>query len=150
MKYALLLVPLLAGCANTPIPAETGSFDWLTGCWRLEREDGFVEEAWLPVVAGSSLGVGREIRGGKMVSHEFMRIELRGKALVFTAYPSGQAPVEFGIIEHAPGVLVFANSAHDFPTRIEYRYGDLNTLNARISGKDRVMDYPMQRATCDI
>ena len=149
-----LVLAGLAACASAPIAQDTRSFDWLTGCWQQDRPDGFVEEIWLASASNGTLGLGREVRGGKTVSWELMRIELRaGGELVFVAQPQGQAATEFRVAEHAPGVLAFENPAHDFPTRIEYRYVDLNTLKARISGRvngrAQASEYPMERVSCD-
>ena len=143
----------LSAC-NTPIKPDTRSFDWLAGCWRLERDNGFYEEMWLRPVADGALGASREVRGGRTVSHEFLSLEFRADgSLVYVARPSGQAQAEFRLVEHAPGQLVFENPAHDFPTRIEYRYIDLNAMRARISGtikgQARTVDYPMQRVACE-
>jgi hypothetical protein len=153
-RPAVLLCLLLAGCTDTPIRPDTGSFDWLTGCWRLERDDGFYEEVWLPAVADGSLGVARNVRKGRTTSHEFMRLELRKDgSIVFFAQPSGQAPAEFRMAEHAPGRLAFENPEHDFPTRVEYRYVGLNAVHARIAGtrdgQTKVIDYPLQRVDCE-
>ena len=154
-RAAVLLVPwLLAGCGATPIAQDTRSFDWLTGCWQQQRADGFVEEVWLAPAANGTLGIGREVRNGKTVSHEFMRIELRGAGeMVFIAQPSGQAPTEFRVTEHAPGLLAFENPAHDFPSRVEYRFVGVNAIKARISGtikgRGQAVDYPMERVSCD-
>lgn len=149
-----LALSALAACSTAPITQDTRSFDWLTGCWQQDRPDGFVEEIWLAPAANGTLGLGREVRNGKTVSWEFMRIELRATGeLVFIAQPQGQAMTEFRVAEHAPGVLAFENPAHDFPTRVEYRYVDLNTLQARISGtvkgRAQAVEYPMERVACD-
>ena len=150
----MLLPSVLAACAGAPITPDTRSFDWLAGCWRLERANGHYEEMWLPPAADGSLGASREVRGGRTVSHEFMRLELRADgSLVYVARPSGQAPAEFRLADHAPGQLAFENPGHDFPTRIEYRYVDLNAVTARISGtvagQARQVEYPMQRVDCE-
>ena len=142
---------LLGACADVPVPADTRSFDWLAGCWRAERDNGYYEETWLKPVADGSLGASREVRGGRTVSHEFMRLELRPDgSLAYLASPSGQEPTEFRAIEHSPGKLVFENPQHDYPTRIVYQYVDLNALLARIEGPGgaRAVDYPMHRVEC--
>lgn len=154
MIRLLPLLALLAACGTAPIAQDTRSFDWLTGCWQQERPDGFVEEVWLAPAANGTLGLGREVRGGRTVSWEFMRIELRGAGeLYFIAAPSGQAATEFRVAEHAPGVLAFENAAHDFPSRVEYRYVGLNAITARISGsvqgRAQAVEYAMERVSCD-
>jgi hypothetical protein len=48
---------------------------------------------------------------------------------------------------------VFENPQHDFPRRIVYRLQAAGSLMARIegteNGKDRAVDFPMQRVKCD-
>jgi Domain of unknown function (DUF6265) len=155
VKYpALLAAALLAGCPDVPIRTGTDSIDWLTGCWRLERDNGYYEETWLAPTADGTLGVSREVRGGRTVAYEHLRVELRaGGVIAYVARPSGQAQAEFLMTGHSPGRLVFENPTHDFPTRIEYRYGDPNAITATIQGpgKDgetRTIEYPLQRIEC--
>ena len=154
ISRALFAALLLSSCAEHPITPSASSFDWLAGCWEMWRDDGSVyQEMWLPATPDGTLGAGREVRNGHTVSYEFQRIELRkdGSA-VFFAKPSGQDADSFRMVEHAPGKLAFENPQHDFPTRIEYRYVDLNAIAARISGPQgaerRVVDYPLQRVEC--
>lgn len=153
MKRTLLLASvLLASCANQPIPTSEASFDWLAGCWQLQRPDGSIyEEMWLPARKDGTVGVGREIRDGHMVSSEYQRIDFRPDGTIaFIAQPVGQDATTFTMVEHAPGKLGFANAQHDFPQRIEYRYVDLSNIEARISGADgaRAIAYPMHRIDC--
>ena len=149
------LLALSAGaCADVPMKAGTGSIDWLAGCWRLARADGYYEEVWLPPTADGTLGVSREVRGGRTVMYEHLRVELReGGVIAYIARPSGQAQAEFLLAGQAPGRLAFENRQHDFPQRIEYRYNDLNAITATIQGpgKDgqvKTIEYPLQRVEC--
>lgn len=155
MKRLLTLIGvLLAGCPDVPIKTGEDSIDWLTGCWRLERDNGYYEETWLAPTADGTLGVSREVRGGRTVSHEFLRLELRdGGVIAYVAKPSRQAEAEFLMTGHSPGRLVFENPRHDFPTRIEYRYVDLNAITATIQGpsskgEPKTIEYPLQRVEC--
>jgi hypothetical protein len=145
---------LVAACADVPMRTGTDSIDWLTGCWRMERSNGYYEEVWLAPTADGTLGVSREVRGDRTVSYEHLRLELReGGVIAYVAKPSGQAQAEFLMTTHAPGRLAFENLRHDFPQRIEYRYVDPNAITATISGpsKDgstRAFEYPLQRVAC--
>ncbi|MGH8482528.1 MAG: DUF6265 family protein [Nevskiaceae bacterium] len=153
-RLPALLAALLAACADVPMKTGTDSIDWLTGCWRMERANGYYEEVWLTPTADGTLGVSREVRGDRTVSYEHMRLELRpGGTIAYVAKPSGQAQAEFLITTHAPGRLAFENPQHDFPQRIEYRYVDPNAITATIQGpgKDgqtKVIEYPLQRVEC--
>jgi hypothetical protein len=154
MRSMILLSLLFTGCAGAPRQATMGSLAWLAGCWQTQRDGATYQEMWLPVTADGTIGAAREVRGGRTVFHEFSRIELRpdGSA-VYVAQPRGQAPVEFRMVERDQGRVAFENPAHDFPTRIEYRYVDPNAMHARASGTvdgaARASDYPMQRMACE-
>lgn len=150
---AVLLPVLLCGCARALSPT-TGSFDWLAGCWQLERGDAVYQEMWLPVGADGTVGAAREVRGGRTVSYEFQRIVLSPEgSLSFIAQPLHQEATEFRMVTHGDGGLVFENPAHDFPQRIEYRLVDLNAMHARVSGtvagRQRAVEYPMERIPCE-
>ena len=155
MKRLLALLPaLLAACADVPMTTGTDSIDWLAGCWRMERANGYYEEVWLPPTADGTLGVSREVREGRTVSYEHLRLELReGGVIAYVAKPSRQPQAEFLLSGHAPGRLVFENPQHDFPRKIEYRYVDPNAMTATIQGpsKDggaRTLEYVLQRVEC--
>ena len=97
MKPLLVLAAALLGaCTEVPIKAGTGSIDWLAGCWRMERSNGHYEEVWLAPTRDGTLGVSREVRDGKTVMYEHLRIELRpGNVIAYVAWPSGQAQAAF-------------------------------------------------------
>jgi hypothetical protein len=154
MKPLAAITLLLTACADVPIATGTGSLDWLTGCWRMERANGYYEEVWLAPTSDGTLGVSREVRAGKTVMYEHLRIERRpDNVIAYVARPSGQAQAEFLAQGQAPGSLVFENPAHDFPQRITYRRVDPNAITATIQGpgKDgatKSIEYPLQRVEC--
>lgn len=144
-----LAASLLAGCASRPEspPASrtaaaataeptAASLGWLAGRWVMTTPDGEVEEAWLPPAAGTLYGVGRTISGGTTRFFEFLAVEPRDGAsaptLAYVARPRGAAPTEFLLVEIAPGRVVFANPAHDFPKRISYESRGADRLHARV------------------
>lgn len=117
--------------------AKIESLAWLAGGWRSESDDGASssDEHWIAPAGGTMLGVNRAIGGGKTVFFEFLRIEERESTLVFLAQPKGRAPATaFALAEAGDCRVVFANPAHDFPQRIEYRR-EGETLHARVSGR---------------
>lgn len=151
-RAGLALATLLTACADMPIPPGPASIDWLAGCWQAARADGHYEEVWLPPTADGTVGVAREVRRGRAVSWEFLRIELRANGVIaYVARPAGQPGAEFLMTRHEPGRLVFENRAHDYPTLIEYRYVDLTAITAHIEGPGgaRGVDYALQRVDCD-
>ena len=100
------------------------------------------------------LGVSRTVAGGKTVEFEFMQIreEANGE-IFFIAKPSGQPETTFKLIKGSSREVVFENPKHDFPQRVIYRLQDDGSLLGRIEdlskGKERSVDFPMNRARCD-
>ncbi|MCL4210546.1 MAG: hypothetical protein HRU76_04995 [Phycisphaeraceae bacterium] len=125
-----------ASSHDEPPRAAIDSLIWLAGGWRSASEDGKAssEEHWVDPAGGAMLGVNRTIQAGKMVLFEFLRIEEREGTLIYLAQPGGRTPATtFTLVEMGEHRAVFANPAHDFPQRIEYRR-DGDTLHARVSG----------------
>jgi len=70
----------------------------------------------------------------------------------YIVIPSGQAKTAFDLVKHDTNTLVFEAPGHDFPTRVIYTRSGNNRMTGRmegkIDGKDRAIDFPMQRAAC--
>jgi len=124
---ALLLMPCLAFAANT----ETGSLDWLAGCWA--TPDQSAQEVWVIEDEDLLLGFSVNIRDNKVGFYELMTIRRAyDNSWVFTAYPSGQAPGSFAAGEVGNQSVMFSNGEHDYPQQIMYRR-EGNKLLATIS-----------------
>jgi len=127
---------------------------WLAGCWRSVNGEPGSGEHWLPLAGGTLLGVGRTVRQGRTVEHEFLQIrETPQGKLVYIAQPSGQAMAQFAAIRVGEREVVFENAEHDFPQRILYRLEGEAHLHARIEGTvkgaAKGVDFPMVRVSCD-
>ena len=127
---------------------------WLAGCWRIEGGEAGSGEQWLPLAGGTLLGVGRVVKRGLTVSHEFMQIRpLADGSIGFIAQPAGKPEATFVLQAGEPGQAVFQNLEHDFPQRVIYRLEEGGKLRARIEGQRggsvQGVDFPMQRVACD-
>ena len=128
---------------------------WLAGCWAAEDSEPGSVEQWMPLAGGTLLGMGRTVRAGRTVEHEFMQIRLAADGTpVFIAQPSRRAaPVPFKLLRASPTEMVFENLEHDFPQRVIYRQESSTSLRARIEGLRngvlRGIDFPMRRSPCD-
>ncbi|HYE52288.1 MAG TPA: DUF6265 family protein [Azospirillaceae bacterium] len=131
VRAALLLAALLA--APSASAAGLEALSWLAGSWVAEKDGLRSEEHYMAPAGGVMPGMHRTSRPGKTPSVEFIRIVEEGGTLVYMAAPVGQSPAAFPLTEAAPGLAVFENPAHDFPTRIEYRR-DGDRLTATVSG----------------
>ncbi len=74
----------------------------------------------------------RDVRAGRPVAFEFLRIELAPGETAYVAQPQGRPPVRFALRAHGPRFALFANPAHDFPKRIRYERVDEDTLAASV------------------
>ena len=147
---AIVGAATMMGAANVHSAAEAPDLGWLAGHWCSEEGDRRVDEVWLPSAAGAMHGLSRTVSGGRIESFEYMRIEDEAGKLNFLAQPNGAAPTAFALVEHGAQQASFANPAHDFPNRIEYRReGD--RLHAKISGpgSEGPMEIPFDYRRCD-
>jgi len=108
---------------------------WLAGGWRTASENGSVEEHWIPPTGGMMLAVGRFIVDGKAVAFEFLRIEQRGEAIVYTAQPNGKPGTEFHLTELSGESAVFENPEHDHPKILRYRRSG-DSLHIEVEGDE--------------
>ncbi len=131
---AMGLVTGLASCATAPPtePEPTGPFGWLTGCW--QNEDGSIREVWSAPEGSHLFGYSVYLKDGQSTFFEQIRIDLFDPP-VFNAYPAGQGPSPFPMVEQSAVSATFLNSEHDYPQRIRYQR-DGDALNAVISLAD--------------
>lgn len=128
----VLALAMMAGPVGAGEPPD---LSWLAGDWCGDNQGVQLEETWLAPVGGQLLGMARTLRGGQVASFEFMRIVVDGEVASFHAQPDGAPPTVFTMEDGGAGWIRFANDAHDFPNRIEYRReGD--RLSAWIAGPD--------------
>jgi hypothetical protein len=123
----LLLVPAASA-------QEVGSLAWMAGTWGGAKGGVESEESWTAPRGGAMLGVHRDVRAGRMVGFEFLRIDTEKDGVTYWASPGGRPATPFRLKESGPKRVVFENPSHDFPQRILYWLGDDGTLNARIEG----------------
>src|SRR5687767_4612187 len=141
-----LIVLLLAAAAAPSAP------QWMAGCWAGDSGPMTFEEIWTRPVSGSMMGLSRVLKSGRLVFSEFMRIDTREGAVIYTPrIGSKQGPVEFTLKTWSDSEVIFENPTHDFPQRIVYRRtpdGLLGRIEGKDKGKQRSEDFPMKRAAC--
>jgi hypothetical protein len=150
IRAALFAIGLIAA-ENKPDVAQLA---WMAGCWEGQTGPVRIEEQWSKPAGGAMLGLSRNMKDGKVIFSEFMRINQDEGKIVYTARIGTKAtPTPFVLIRMSPDEVVFENPAHPFPQRIRYRREADGSLFARIEGvdkgKERGEDYPMQRARCE-
>lgn len=138
MKVRALVLAAFWAMVGVPgeAKAERPDLEWLAGHWCIEDGDRRVDEVWLSGAAGAMHGLSRTLAGDRVESFEFMRIEADAGRTNFLAQPNGAPSTAFALIEHGANHASFANPAHDFPNRIDYRR-ERDRLHAQISGPGR-------------
>jgi hypothetical protein len=125
---------------------------WLAGCWELRASNRVTLEMWMPASGDLMLGASRTIVGTSTAEFEQLRLKVDGERLVYTSLPSGQREASFSSITVSDTLLVFENTAHDFPQRILYRRLGADSIIARIEGPGpngpRGVQFPYRRASC--
>ncbi|MGM9483102.1 DUF6265 family protein [Roseateles sp. NT4] len=148
-----LLPPLLLAACASAQAHPFAAVEWMAGCWaQAGREAGTVEQ-WMAPAGGLMLGMARTLKDGRVVEFEFMQIRADAEGrLSFIAQPQGRPPTEFALLRQGDAEAVFENATHDFPQRVIYRREAADRLMARIEGtlkgKERGIDFPMQRTAC--
>jgi hypothetical protein len=148
---AVILTACLAMQGADAAPLD--QLSWLSGCWADSAGEAGTGEQWSTLAGGAMLGMGRTVKGGKLLTYEFMRIADSGDGkTVFHAQPAGKPPASFPAITLTATEVVFENLQHDFPQRVIYRFEAPATLRASIEGlRNGVLkriEYPMTRAAC--
>jgi rhodanese-related sulfurtransferase len=148
----LSLVAIAAAATADAQPSGIQHVAWLQGCWESTSPERTIEEHWMAPAADSMVGMGRTVRGGKMVEYELVVIREQGGQLAYEAHPSGQPSAVFLSGPVTDTTVVFENPQHDFPKRVGYERGGPDRLLAWIdAGPDSErprMEFSYKRATC--
>jgi hypothetical protein len=143
------MLPLLAMLAVQPQSIDR--LAWLAGCWESVSADRIVEEQWMAPRGHTMLGMGRTLRGGKLVEHELVVVREEGERLAYEAHPSGQSSAVFLSRELGESRVVFENATHDFPQRVGYERkgaGLLAWIEGARDGKVKRIEFPYRRVAC--
>jgi uncharacterized protein DUF6265 len=137
-RFAASLVAVLALAGPDPSRAavpEISSLSWMAGSWEGKDASGLeMEELWTAPKGGVMLGMHRDVKGDRLSSFEFLRIESGPDGLVYQAQPRGRPATPFPLKEAAARKVVFENLQHDFPQRIVYWATEDGALHARVEG----------------
>ena len=155
-KIVLTLMMFAASSAYGQGKADIASVKWLTGCWQKDNDKvgTLTLEQWTTSDGGILFGVGRTLKGGKLVSWEMMRIaQDNDSAKFFAQLPNAATATGFGLKTATKDELVFENLQNDFPQRVIYRNAGPDKLAARIEGKngekEMAIDFPFKRVKCE-
>jgi uncharacterized protein DUF6265 len=141
-------------------PADAGPLaplEWLAGCWQGTVNQREFREQWLPLRGGMLIGAGQQVSRGRMQDYEFLRIESRADAIVFSQFSGDRNEIAFKLAstttEGKDTIFTFANLADAFPARLVYRRGAdgwlYETIEGTLDGKERRVIYPLRRIDCE-
>lgn len=139
MSRQMVMTAAFALMAAAPLAAQTpaGGVDalaWMEGAWSGEKDGVAMEELWTSPRGGALLGLHRDVKAGRLVSWEFLRIQATDAGTFYYASPRSAPPTSFKLVETGEKRAVFENKEHDFPQRILYWVDTKGALHARIEG----------------
>jgi uncharacterized protein DUF6265 len=154
LRVGFTLLFAFGGMALPAIAASVSDLSWLAGCWVPVDGEAGSGEQWMAPAGGALLGVGRTVKNGRTVEHEFMQIrEVEPGKIVFIAHPSGQSEASFPLAKASEREVVFENLVHDFPQRVIYKLDGDGILRASIEGLSKgqikTIEFPMKKVDCE-
>lgn len=149
----MMILLSLTLLTTTHTAADLSKLGWMTGCHVMENTArGLkIEEQWMKPEGGLMMGMNRTQRGGKAVEHEFLRIDAKGDAIVYTALIGTKNETPFKLTSQTDTEAVFENPGHDFPKRITYRKtadGIFATIDGGEANKNKHQDFTMKSVPC--
>jgi hypothetical protein len=139
MSRRMLVAAALTMITSSPLFAQVPAagvqaLAWMAGTWAGEKDGVAMEELWTTPRGGTLLGVHRDVKGDRLLSWEFLRIQATETGIVYFASPRSAPPTPFTMVESGDKRVVFENTQHDFPQRILYWLDPQGALHARIEG----------------
>ena len=150
-----------ASGAASAKPAATGPLAplaWLQGCWRGEVNHREFREYWMPPQGDIMVGVGQLALDGQMNDYEYLRIESRDGAILFSQFSGDRKELAFKLAttttDDKDTIFTFANTTTGFPARLIYRRGGTDgwlyeTVEGPLNGADKSVIYPLRRVDCE-
>lgn len=138
LNYLFILFHLTLIC-SCQTKSDLSDLDWISGTWQgIDGEHVFVE-SWQFQNDSLILGNGYFMENSDTVFREKLKILRNSKGIYYVAFPENKTQVEFKLVSLKDSNVVFENSLHDFPRKIDYtRDGD--SLKAILTGQENGSD----------
>jgi hypothetical protein len=120
--------------AQETLNPELTRLSWMEGRWQGVQDGLAMEEHWTSPAGDALLGMHKDVKDGKLVSFEFLRVERTAAGVRYLASPRSALPTPFLLVEIAERRVVFENKDLEFPHRILYWLAADGALHARIEG----------------
>jgi hypothetical protein len=130
----MIALPMALVWLAAAVPTTVESLAWMEGTWVGEKDGVRMEEVWTGIRGGALLGMHSDVKAGRLVGWEFLRIAPVDGRVTYLASPRSAPPTPFTLVEAGEKRAVFENKAHDFPQRILYWIDDKGAMHARIEG----------------
>src|SRR6476661_7575439 len=92
-------VLLFAACSIADEKPDIGRLAWMSGCWEGQAGPVRLEEQWNRRAGGTMQGLSRNLKDGKVLLSEFMRINQEGGRIVYMARIGTKAtPTPFELV----------------------------------------------------
>ena len=139
MSIQMVIASVVVLLAASPLAAQVPpggveALAWMAGTWAGERDGVAMEELWTIPRGGALLGLHRDVKAGRLLSWEFLRIQATDAGTFYYASPLSAPPTAFKLVETGDKRAVFENKQHDFPQRVLYWVDTKGALHARIEG----------------
>jgi hypothetical protein len=95
--------------------------DWLLGDWQANSAKSTTYESWHQISNTTFEGLGTTTRNDKAPTSETLRlVEMSGEIFYFAKVPHNPMPIAFKLLKCDHETLIFENTEHDFPQRLNY------------------------------
>ena len=140
------------------VPGPIAPLAWLQGCWRGEVNQREFREYWMPPQGDVMVGVGQLALDGRMNDYEYLRLESRDGAILFSQFSGDRKELAFKLAttttDDKDTVFTFANTTSAFPARLIYRRGGTDgwlyeTIEGPLNGANKSVIYPLRRVDCE-
>lgn len=112
-------------------------FDWILGEWISEGNEKSTKEIWEKVSAntfeGSSVLIDKST-GEKKTTETLRLVSMSGEIFYIAKVGHNELPIAFNLVTENSRTAVFQNKSHDFPTSIEYRLINNDSLDVVVGG----------------
>jgi ketosteroid isomerase-like protein len=140
-SLSVLFLAGFAGFAHASGCSSLASMRWLLGEWLADGDKTTWRETWTEIGPDTWEGRGIEIakaEPGKQSAEELRLVAMGGSVFYLAKVTHNELPIPFRLVECGDDRLVFANPAHDFPRRLDYRRQPDGRLQVRVSdGADK-------------
>ena len=122
--------------------------DKLPGEWHSEKNTSITVEHWEKISEKTYEGYGKFINKTdrtEVMTESLRLVEMSGEIFYLAKVSHNKFPVPFKLIESNDTTLIFENSEHDFPKRIEYSFTGNDKMNVTVGSGEKAFTIEFDR-----